>query len=93
MMDHGNEHDRAAMDRIRERLYNHVSTLSMRDYHAAGNPKYSKRTGQRIHIQYALGIDTTEAHDVYKLALQNVWTDEQENRIKAYQMKHITFKN
>ena len=91
MMSHENEQERAAMDRIRERLYNHVASLSMRDYRAAGNPKYSKKTGQRVHIPYSLGMETTEAHDVYKLSLQDVWNDETENRIKAYQMRRITF--
>lgn len=93
MMNYQNMEDRAAMDRIRTRLYEHVAELSARDYRAAGNPKRSRRTGERIHIPYALGIDTTEAMEVYKLAISTYWDEATENRIKAYQIKHITFKH
>ncbi len=91
MMNYSNEQERESMNRIRERLNNHIATLAMRDYKAAGNPKYSKRTGLRVHIPYSLSMETREAHDVYKLSLHDVWNDETENRIKAYQMKRITF--
>lgn len=92
MMNYENSEDREAMDRIRERINNHIAELAARDYRAAGNPKRSKRTGERIHIPYALGIDTNEAMEIYHIALKEIWTDENENTIKAYQMKHITFK-
>ena len=91
MMDYQNAEDRAAMDRIRERINNHIAELAARDYRAAGNPKRSKRTGERIHIPYALGIDTNDAREINALAWREIWDDETENIIQAYQMKQITF--
>lgn len=93
MMDYQNAEDRAAMDRIRTRIYEHVAELSARDYRAAGNPKRSRRTGETIHIPYSLGLDTVDARTIYSMANTLYWDDETENIIKAYQMKHITFKH
>lgn len=90
MMNHENEQERAAMERIRERLNNHIAKLAMSDYKAAGNPKYNRK-GERVHIPYGLRPETNEAREVYHIALKGNWTDEEENRIKTYQMQRITF--
>jgi len=79
-----------SMRRIRAWFWDVLREWSRRDYLAAGNsadkPRRNKK-GEVIHIPYVLGIDTSEAMEHYKLSLNGDWTDEQENRIKAYRLK------
>lgn len=75
-----------SMQRIRKSLFDHVSILSMGDFRAANK---NRKAGQKAK-PYSLSPNTQEAHEVYSLACKSVWTDSEENRIKAYRLKRIT---
>lgn len=74
-----------SMQRIRKSLFDHVSILSMGDFKAANK---NRKAGQKAK-PYSLSPNTQEAHEVYSLACKPVWTDSDENRIKAYRMTNI----
>ena len=84
-----NADNQKTMRAILARLYAINSYYAHLDYKRA-NPdgrRFDKKGRPLQHVPYALSPRTLEAREHYSLAQQAIWTDETENRIKAYQIR------